>query len=282
MRTRGPLPVLLLGLIAAPSLYLPRLSTLQHCCASRCSCSGCQFLQFFRIREKVFFRGKATKWQETTEEEKKLPPSSAWWEREGESCERIAAFLCVCIYIFIWVCVRVCVYARLCGQIQHQSTPRLAGWLASEGSSLFTATTPVMRCSEQRGRTTGILMATVRREDMCWGEKTTTHRQKKDLGVVWKRRLVLQRTLSGPLKKAPVCRRPLLRSRVLFIYLFIYFLFHPPKLKADKDPRRCPHFWAPLSAVGSALRSSCSASSSLASPALVSSLSKPLVCERSS
>ena len=116
----------------------------------------------------------------------------------------------------------MCVYARLCGQIQHQSTPRLAGWLASEGSSLFTATTPVMRCSEQRGRTTGILMATVRREDMCWGEKTTTHRQKKDLGVVWKRRLVLQRTVSGPLKKAPVCRRPLLRSRVLFIYLFIF------------------------------------------------------------
>lgn len=64
------------------------------------------------------------------------------------------------------------------------------------GSTLFT--TPVMRCSEQRRRKTGILMATLRQEDMCWG---------KDLGVVKRkknRRLLASEDTLSDLKKLSV------------------------------------------------------------------------------
>lgn len=104
-----------------------------------------------------------------------------------------------------------------------------------------------MRCSEQRRRTTGILMATVRREDMCWG---------KGLGRCEIKGVKCHRGHSSDLKKPSV---------PVFSPL-------PPAFwnLGDKKTRRCPYFWAPLSAVGSALRSLCSGSSSLASPALVS------------
>lgn len=101
----------------------------------------CQFFQFSHL-EKVFFRAKAPKWQETA--------SVHGSAREGD----------------LWA------HGRLWKNTVVIKPRARAAEERERGSTLFT--TPVMRCSEQRRRKTGILMATVRQEDMCWG---------KDLGV---------------------------------------------------------------------------------------------------
>lgn len=153
--TQDPLLVLLLR---SSQLHLPSLSTAQRCRASRCSSSDANSYNF-RIWMKVFFCVKAAKWQEATE-----TASLFGSVREGE----------------LWT-------DSCFGEIRHSKNQRRRA-----GSSLFT--TPVMRCSEQRRRTAGVLMATIRREDMCW---------EKDLGVVNKALSDTEDTLRT--LKSPVC-----------------------------------------------------------------------------
>lgn len=129
----------------------------QHCCASRCSLSDANPCHFFAFWTRYSYA------QRLQSDQKQRETASVLCSvREGELCER--GF----------------------GEIQQATETR--------GSSLFT--TPVMRCSEQRRRTTGILMATVRREDMCWRNRLgRCEREKKGVKVLTKDTL---RTLKKP------------------------------------------------------------------------------------
>lgn len=114
-------------------VQLPWLSTLlQLCCASRCSFSCANFNVF------VFFGACFLCWRllQSDCKSRNIIPARCT-DREGR----------------VVVVEKYSLYA------------------SGREEAAYEATTPVMRCSEQRGRTDGILMATIRREDICWGKE---------------------------------------------------------------------------------------------------------------
>lgn len=188
------------------SVFLPWLSALQHCCASRCSVLRCQFLPFSHFGEGTLLRERC----KSDQKEKK--------ERENPSFPTTEA-----ASLFSSV-------GRRGGLVSGIGINTLQGY--SERPAAVSSTTPVMRCSEQRRRATGMLMP---RRETCW--------RRKNLWIE-----VSQRTLYGRGKKKERkknTRVPLCRLSV-------------SKLKWLNPRRRCPYLRAPLSAAGGAPPSSCS------------------------